>query len=397
MPWKECVPMDEKLLFIADYLRASTSLTKLCQRYGISRKTGYKWIDRYRLQGIDGLQEQSRRPKHNCFALSYAQRQAIVKLRTSQPGPLGPKKLQALLKQQWGEEQTPSKTTIYNVLKAEGLIKGQRRRRRVHPTEQPLRNSSQPNGLWSVDYKGQFKTADGCWCYPLTIMDHASRYLLAIDVYNSTNFKEARKSFERVFREYGLPERIRSDNGAPFASTGVAGLSRLAVWWIRLGIQPERIERGKPQQNGRHERMHRTLKQALGKEPAANAQELQIQIDAFRQHYNTQRPHESLGQQPPEQNYYPSSKAFPSILPAASYPPHWDTTIVSSNGLTYWRGLRIYIGYLLVGQVIGMQEVAAGQWEVYLNQTRIGCFNEDDKGGAQNDYITLKVLPMSVN
>lgn len=397
MPWKECVPMDEKLLFIADHLRAGLSITELCLRYGISRKTGYKWIARYRQLGTDGLQDQSRRPRSNCFALSYAQRQVIVKLRIDTPGQPGPKKLLALLRQQWGEENTPSKTAIYNILKAESLIQGQRKRRRVRPTEQPLRSCDEPNGLWSVDYKGQFKTADGRWCYPLTIMDHASRYLLAVDAYPSTNFQDAQQSFARVFREHGLPDRIRSDNGAPFASTGVAGLSRLAVWWIRLGIRPERIERGKPQQNGRHERMHRTLKQALGKEPAADRQALQVQLDAFRQYYNTQRPHESLAQQTPSQSYKASEHPLPQPLPPVKYLPHWETSAVSSNGLTYWRGLRIYIGYLLVGQEVGLLEIAEGQWEVYFADVRIGCFNENDKGGSKDDYITLKVLPMSVN
>lgn len=334
---------------------------------------------------------------HNRFAISYAQRQAIIELRTTTPGQPGPKKLMAMLEQRWGTGHTPSKTTIYNILKAEGLIQSQRRRRRVHPTEQPLRPSSEPNGLWSVDYKGQFKTADGQWCYPLTIMDHASRYLLAIDVYTGTGFEAAKHSFERVFQQHGLPSRIRSDNGAPFASTGVAGLSRLSVWWIRLGIEPERIERGKPQQNGRHERMHRTLKQALGKTPAANLQALQVQLEAFRQHYNEQRPHESLEQQTPSQRYRTSERTYPEQLPPARYPPHWETATVSSNGLVYWRGLRIYIGYLLAGQQIGMQEVAAGQWEVYLCNTRIGYFNQSDKDGIEDDYITLKVLPMSVN
>ena len=397
MPWKECVPMDEKLLFIADHLRATCSLSELCERYGISRKTGYKWIARYRQLGTDGLQDQSRKPLHNRFAISYAQRQAIIELRTTTPGQPGPKKLMALLEQRWGAGHTPSKTTIYNILKAAGLIQGQRRRRRVHPTEQPLRPSSEPNGLWSVDYKGQFKTADGQWCYPLTIMDHASRYLLAIDAYPSTGFAQAQHSFERVFQHHGLPSRIRSDNGASFASTGVAGLSRLAVWWIRLGIQPERIERGKPQQNGRHERMHRTLKHALGKTPAANLQALQVQLDAFRQHYNEQRPHESLEQQTPSQRYRSSDRTYPEQLPPAQYPPHWESSTVSRNGVVYWRGLRIYIGYLLAGQQIGMQEVAAGQWEVYLCNTRIGYFNQSDKDGIEDDYITLKVLPMSVN
>lgn len=265
MPWKECAPMDEKLLFIADHLRGGAPLSELCRRYGISRKTAYKWVERYRQLGMDGLQERSRRPHGNNQAISYAQRRAIIELRTQQRSQMGPKKLHALLLQRWGPQETPSKTTIYNVLKAEGLVCSRRVRRRSVPTAQPLRTSKQPNGVWSADYKGQFKTADGHWCYPLTIMDHASRYLLAVHVYDSPNYEDAKRSFEQVFRQYGLPERIRSDNGPPFATTGVAGLSRLAIWWIRLGIRPERIERGKPQQNGRHERMHRTLKHARAK------------------------------------------------------------------------------------------------------------------------------------
>lgn len=389
--------MDEKLLFIADHLRAGVSLSALCKRYGISRKTGYKWIKRYRQLGLDGLQEQSRRPAHNRLTLSYAQRQAIIELRTHEPGPPGPKKLQAMLQQQWGAQNAPSKTTIYNILKAQGLIHSQRKRRHVHPTQQPLQNADQPNGLWSVDYKGQFKTADGHWCYPLTIMDHASRYLLAVDAYTSTSYEEARRSFERVFREHGLPARIRSDNGTPFASTGVAGLSKLAVWWIRLGIRPERIARGKPQQNGRHERMHRTLKQALGSEPAADLCALQLRLDAFRQHYNAQRPHEGLEQQTPAQRYTASPRSYPQQLPALQYPPYWEKQKVSSNGLIYWRDLRIYIGYLLSGQEVGMQEVEPGQWQVSLGAVRIGYFREEDKGGAKGDYLSLKVLPMSVN
>ncbi len=389
--------MDEKLLFIADHLRGSESLTQLCSRYGISRKTGYKWLERYRQTGISGLEDRSRRPHHNALRVSYAQRQAIIELRSKEPGQPGPKKLHALLLQRWGPEHTPSKTSIYNILKSAGLIHSQRSRRRVARTEQPLANSKQPNGIWSVDYKGQFKTADGHWCYPLTIMDHASRYLLAIDVHTGTNSQDARSSFDKAFRKYGLPERIRSDNGAPFASTGVAGLSKLSLWWIRLGITPERIKPGHPQQNGRHERMHRTLKSTLGKEPARDKYDLQAQIDAFVEYYNECRPHESLGQQTPALHYKASTKHYPETLPPLQYPPHWDSATVVQNGLIYWRGLRIYIGYLLKGQRIGMQEVAAGQWEVYLAQIRIGFFNEADKGGTQKDYISLNVLPMSMS
>lgn len=385
--------MDERLLFIADHLRSGLSVSELCRRYGVSRKTGYKWIERYRQQGVDGLEERSRRPHGNGLAISYAQRQAIIELRTREPGPPGPKKLHTLLLQRWASEDVPSRTSIYNILKEAGLIDRRRSRRRVQPTPQPLLSAQEPNGVWSVDYKGQFRTADGQWCYPLTIMDHASRYLLAVHVYGSTNYQDARESFERVFGQYGLPQRIRSDNGAPFASTAVAGLSRLAVWWIRLGIRPERIERGKPQQNGRHERMHRTLKQALGKEPVADRAQLQARLDEFVRHYNEQRPHEGLGQQMPAQHYRRSDRAHSPRLVPLQYPSHWEAQRVSQNGLIYWRALRIYIGYLLAGQWVGMEEIAADQWEVYLGQVRLGCFNVADAGGDKNDYLTLRCHP----
>ena len=271
MPWKEVRPMDEKLLFLADYLREAGNFSCLCERYGISRKTGYKWVERYREGGVEGLGERSRRPHHNAIEIPYATRQAILELRTAQRDVPGPKKIQALLQRRFGDEAIPSRTSIYNILKAAGQIKPRRRIRRVQPCRSPLRSASCPNELWSADYKGQFKTRDGQWCYPLTIMDHASRYLLACDGQRGIHQQGARAGFERLFREYGLPERIRTDNGVPFATTAVGGLSRLSIWWIRLGIVPERIEPGQPHQNRRHERIAPSLQLDFGHNPGANS------------------------------------------------------------------------------------------------------------------------------
>jgi transposase InsO family protein len=383
--------MDEKLLFLADYLREQSPFSQLCERYGISRKTGYKWVHRYRQAGLDGLAERSRRPLHSAEAIPYAIRQAVLEIRTSQRDTRGPKKIQALLARRFGNDAVPAKTSIYNILKAAGQITERRRARRVQPNRSPLRDATQPNELWSADYKGQFKTADRQWCYPLTIMDHASRYLLACDGYSGTRLPEARQSFERLFREYGLPERIRTDNGAPFASTGVGGLSRLSIWWIRLGIVPERIKPGQPQQNGRHERMHRTLKRTLGDTVCADLAEQQSWLDGFLQDYNVNRPHEGLGQQRPLDCYCPSPRPYPERLPELDYPAYFQRSRVAQNGLIYWRSLRIYIGYLLAGEWIGLEEVDAGQWEAYFGVVRIGRFDESQTTGNKEDYLTLRL------
>lgn len=390
MPWKEVRPMDERVLFIADYLRKSNNFSQLCERYGISRKTGYKWVERYRATGADGLIERSRRPHRAGQETPYAIRQAILELR-DQRDPPGPKKLQALLAQRFDEDAVPSKTTIYNILRRAGKIEPQRRAKCIKASPAKLRPASEPNELWSADYKGQFKTRDGAWCYPLTVMDHASRYLLGCQGLPGTRFEETRAVFERLFREYGLPERIRTDNGVPFASLGVGNLSRLSVWWIRLGIRPERIEPGQPQQNGRHERMHRTLKRSLDIPLAADLPTQQRQLDDFRRHYNDQRPHEGLAQRPPAQCYAPSPRPYPRRLPGLEYPSYFHSGRVSRNGVVYWRALRIYIGYLLAGEWIGIEAIGDGVWDVYFGPVHLGQFDERLPSGRQGDYLSLRV------
>ena len=390
MPWKEVRPMDERVLFIADYLRKANSFSQLCERYGISRKTGYKWVERYRATGADGLIERSRRPHRAGQETPYAIRQAILELR-DQRDPPGPKKLQALLAQRFDEDAVPSKTTIYNILRRAGKIEPQRRAKCIKASPAKLRPASEPNELWSADYKGQFKTRDGAWCYPLTVMDHASRYLLGCQGLPGTRFEETRAVFERLFREYGLPERIRTDNGVPFASLGVGNLSRLSVWWIRLGIRPERIEPGQPQQNGRHERMHRTLKRSLDIPLAADLPTQQRQLDDFRRHYNDQRPHEGLAQRPPAQCYAPLPRPYPRRLPGLEYPSYFHSGRVSRNGVVYWRALRIYIGYLLAGEWIGIEAIGDGVWDVYFGPVHLGQFDERLPSGRQGDYLSLRV------
>jgi putative transposase len=390
MPWKDLRPMDERVLFVADYVRELYDFTELCARYGVSRKTGYKWVERYRHEGTEGLQERSRRPLSQPTQLPYAVQQAIIQLRGSRRMELGPKKIQTRLRERFPDQTVPSRTTIYNVLKRAGLITPRRLRRRVAPSGGVLDGIQVPNGLWSADFKGQFITGDRHWCYPLTVMDHASRYLLGCRALPGTRGAETRTSFERLFRRYGLPERLRTDNGVPFASLGSAGLSRLSIWWIRLGIVPERIKPGQPQQNGRHERMHRTLKRAAAQPPAPNARAQQRRFDVFRRHYNAERPHEALAQRTPASVYTLSPRPYPERLPEMIYPSYMHAHRVCDTGLIYWNAWRIYVGYLLAGEHVGIEPVGDGLWNVHFGPIRLGGFDERNLK-PEEDYLTLKL------
>ena len=390
MPWKDCRPMDERLLFIADYVREISSFSDLCARYGISRKTGYKWVARYRLDGAEGLAERNSRPLSRPTQIPYSVEQAIIELRGNSRVELGPKKIQACLRARYPDLVPPSRTTIYNVLKRAGLIKPRRLRRRVASSRRLITEASDPNVLWSADFKGQFLTGDRRWCYPLTVMDHSSRYLLGCRALPGTRTVETRQAFERLFRCYGLPQRLRTDNGVPFASLGTAGLSRLSIWWIRLGIVPERIQPGRPQQNGRHERMHRTLKQAVVRPAASSVAAQQRRFDRFRHQYNTCRPHEALAQHTPASCYSSSPRGYPKRLPEMVYPGYMAVNRVCDSGLIYWNAWRIYVGYLLSGEYVGVEATGDGVWTVYFGPVCLGSFDERTlKHG--DDYFTLKL------
>ena len=391
MPWKEVKPMDQKLLFIADHLREVTTFSGLCLRYGISRKTGYKWVARYEALGFEGLQDQPRRPRQHPLCTPYAVRKAIIEQRSGHRDPPGPKKIRVLLEQNHPDWDIPSKTTIYNILVEEGLIRPQRRRNRVPAGQQPFAPVHEPNDVWSADFKGQFKTRDGVWCYPLTVMDHQSRYLLACRNFDGTQYEPTRKAFELLFREYGMPWRIRTDNGVPFASRSAGGLSELSKWWVRLGIMPERIEPGKPQQNGRHERMHKTLKEATAIPPAQTTQLQQQAFDEFRTRYNNERPHESLGQKVPASQYRPSTRPMPEKLPELEYPGHFRVNLVHHSGIINHQGHRVYIAGLLKGERVGVEETADGVWDVYFGPLRLGSFDMRQIVKARNDYLRLNV------
>lgn len=383
--------MDEKVKFIADHLRGGISHSGLCRRYSISRKTGYKWVHRYEAEALKGLNEQSRRPYSSPQRTPYVVRQAIVELRQSRRSPLGAKKIQALLRERFPDQPPPSKTTIYHILQAAGLTQPQRRRHRISPYAEPFAPVTGPNGVWSVDFKGQFQLTDGRWCYPLTLMDHYSRYLLGCHGVTGTDTRQAKRLFMRWFQTYGLPERIRSDNGVPFASRAAGGLSRLSIWWIRLGILPERIEPGKPQQNGRHERMHRTLKQATVQPPASGFQAQQRRFDAFRVDYNEERPHEALDQRPPASCYQRSPRVYPARLPEPEYPGYFVTHRVSSTGVIYAHNGQVYLSHLLAGERVGLEQIDDGVWDAYFGPIRLGTYNQRQPRSGKTPYWTIRV------
>lgn len=391
MPWKEVKPMQQKILFIADHLRHVASMAELCAQYGISRKTGYKWLQRFHELGIEGLNEQPRRPTNSPTQTPYRIQQTIIALRQQFQITPGAKKLQVLLAQRYPHETIPSRSTIYNILNRAGLVQARRRKRRVAPYPQPFAPVTEVNELWSVDYKGQFKLRNARWCYPLTVMDHQSRYLCGCKALKGPRLKDTRAAFVCLFREYGLPRRIRSDNGTPFASTARGGLSQLAVWWIRLGILPERIEPGKPQQNGRHERMHRTLKQAATRPPSRSLRAQQQRFDAFCKEYNHQRPHEALQQQTPASVYAPSPRPYPERLPPLHYPDYFEVRKVSGNGVMYWRNKLVYISHLLKDETVGLEEIDDGIWKVYFGPVKLGQFDERDFNDNTRSYLSIKV------
>jgi transposase InsO family protein len=390
MPWIEVKPMDQKVLFIADWLRGVSSVSDLCDVYNVSRKTGYKWLKRYGQFGIDGLHEASRKPHCSPQKTPYPVRQAILSLRTCGGMILGPKKIQVLLKKRFPNESPPSKTTIYNILHAEGVVSKRRRKQRVAPFPKPFAPERQVNDVWSADFKGQFRLKNREYCYPLTVMDHHSRYLLCCQGMAGPRFRETQAAFERLFEKYGLPQRIRTDNGVPFASKAAGGLSRLSIWWITLGILPERIDPGKPQQNGRHERMHRTLKQAATRPPEQSFRSQQKRFDLFCESYNCERPHEALEQQTPTSCYQSSERAYTITPEPLTYPEYFAVRRVQSNGTASIRNNMVYITHLLKGYDIGLNEIEQGVWDAYFGPVRLGRFDEREAKSKSVSYLSLK-------
>ena len=365
--------MNERTILIGDYLSGEYSMAELARRRGVSRKTVYKWIERYEQGGAEGLTEHCRAAHHHPNETSREMEERILSWKEKRPSWGAPKIHSKLVEL----ADCPAESTVSNVLKRHGLTRALRRRLRATPSAGPLRDGQGPNQIWCVDFKGWFRLGNGRRCDPLTISDQYSRYMLCCQgMVRVPQVLTVKPLFIRTYREYGLPEKIRTDNGTPFASTGLGGLTSLSVWWLRLGIQLERIEPGHPEQNGRHERLHRTLKAAVLKPPCWSLQQQQQAFDAFRQDYNQERPHEALGQKPPALFYQPSARQYPERLPEVGYPCGWIERRVSPGGQLKWRGLKLHVIHALVGQVVGLEAIAEGLWKLHFMSLELGHIDE---------------------
>jgi transposase InsO family protein len=377
MPWKECSVMDERLRFVARLLDGE-AMSEVCREFGISRKTGYKIFNRYKECGLEALSDRSRRPVRYANQLPPQLEGLIVNLKCDKPH-WGARKLRELLVRRLdGDIRVPARSTIHAVLHRHGLVKGLDRPRR-RATGTPLSRGAAPNDLWGADFKGEFKLGNGRYCYPLTVTDHASRFLLLCEALESTREDPVITAFDQLFRARGLPHAIRSDNGVPFASpNALFNLSKLSVWWLRLGIEIERIKPGNPHQNGRHERMHLTLKKETTRPPGMNSLQQQARFDAFVQEFNAERPHEALDMKCPAEVYSASPRPYDG-LPDLSYPLHDREVLVTNCGRICMHRKRINVSTVLAGQRLGIKEVDDGIWIVSFMRYDLGFIDLEQK------------------
>lgn len=374
MPWQERNALDQRNEFINEWLKREKPMAELCRAYGISRKCGYKWLERFEENGRAGLCDASRAPRHSPQAIAASVAAAILAERRKHPS-WGARKIRLVLGRQKPGFVWPAASSIGELLKREGLITARRPRRRTPPQKGPLAHAAAPNQVWCADFKGWFYCGDGMRCDPFTVTDAFSRYLLCCRAVEKSDGPHVRALMEAIFRQYGLPEAIRTDNGSPFASRAPGGLSRLSMWWLQLGIRHERIEPGRPDQNGRHERMHRTLKQETASPPAANWRRQQRAFADFERVYNEQRPHEALAGKTPGGLYAASARCYPARLPELEYPPGAHRRRISQQGSLKWRSERTFLSEVLARQTVGLLETEEEFFEVYYGPLLIGWFD----------------------
>lgn len=374
MPWKERCVVETRMEFVVRLVQGER-MSDLCREYEISRKTGYKIYERYRQIGLVGLEDQSRAPKVHPNETPAEIRELIVEAKKKRPT-WGSKKLREGLLLRHPGVSMPARCTIDEILKRAGLVTPRRVRRRVPVYPETLSQSKAPNDIWCADFKGQFRLGNGNLCYPLTITDHYSRYLICCTALESTNGAEVFVAFDDAFSRYGLPRFIRTDNGTPFASLGLGALTKLSAWWVGLGIVPERIEAGHPEQNGRHERMHRTLKAEATRPPARNLLVQQERFDVFLQEFNEDRPHEALAMKRPTEVFCPSHISYPRPSASLNYPLHDHACRVSPSGMIKWPQLLprngIYLTTALAGHKVGLRELEDGRWLVTFAYSDLG-------------------------
>ena len=375
MPWKEADAMELRVEFIRDWLKKTHSVSDLCALYGVSRKTAYKWLDRYMNDGPDWAMDRGHEASvvHNKTPREVEQ--ALLQMRQRHRS-WGARKLLHQVGREQPELMLPRASTVCDILKRNGLITPRPRRRAIGHPGRPSSVISGPNDSWSADFKGQFRTGDGIYCYPLTVTDNYSRYILGCQALPGTLFEPTKAIFTRVFREYGLPRSIKTDNGVPFSSPTLGRLSQLSVWWLKLGVMPVLTEPGKPQQNGRHERMHKTLKAETLKPPAGNSRAQQRKFNTFVREFNEVRPHESLDMETPRQQHVISPRMMPDKLTPVEYPDRFEVRYVSANGGIRWQNQWVNVSSVLKGEYVGLEPIDDGIWDVYYSCKKIGRLHE---------------------
>ena len=375
MPWKEADAMELRVEFIRDWLKKTHSVSDLCALYGVSRKTAYKWLDRYMNDGPDWAMDRGHEASvvHNKTPREVEQ--ALLQMRQRHRS-WGARKLLHQVGLEQPELMLPRASTVCDILKRNGLITPRPRRRAIGHPGRPSSVISGPNDSWSADFKGQFRTGDGIYCYPLTVTDNYSRYILGCQALPGTLFDPTKAIFTRVFREYGLPRSIKTDNGVPFSSPTLGRLSQLSVWWLKLGVMPVLTEPGKPQQNGRHERMHKTRKAETLKPPAGNSRAQQRKFNTFVREFNEVRPHESLDMETPRQQHVISPRMMPDKLTPVEYPDRFEVRYVSANGGIRWQNQWVNVSSVLKGEYVGLEPIDDGIWDVYYSCKKIGRLHE---------------------
>ena len=391
LPWSDTSPEAEQIRFIVWWKEGRVTFADACRQFGISRKTGYKRLRRFESQGWEGLGDLRRVPHSHPNKTPVAVSERLIWERHERPT-WGPKKLVARLRVEEPEVAWPAPSTVGEILDRAGLVRHRRRRRHTAPWSTPFAAADGPNDVWCIDFKGWFRTGDGVRIDPLTMQDAFSRYLLVCQDLPLPRTAQARGVLERAFREYGLPRAIRSDNGPPFASVGLGSLSPLAVWWVKLGIIPERIEPAHPEQNGRLERLHRTLKAETATPPQPTRRKQQRAFDTFRMSYNEERPHEALGQQPPASKYLPSDRSYPSRVCAPDYEAGVTIRRVRTNGEIKWKGDTVYLSESLRGEPVGLVQQDDRTWTIQFGPLVIGLLDDHAKCIV---HTPTKVLPMS--
>lgn len=387
MPWNVSGVVEKRKQFVIEHESGNWTMTDLCRAHGISRETGYEVLRRFQKLGWEGLEERSRAPKRHPNQTPEEIEEMVLALRRAHMH-WGPRKLRALLERQEPEVEWPAVSTLGAILAREGLVVPRKKRRRTPLYTEPLRHATEANRVWCADFKGWFRTGDGKRVDPLTVTDACSRYLLRCQAVDKTDTVRAKAIFEAAFREYGLPEFMRTDNGAPFASRAIAGLSQLSVWWIKLGIKPERIVPGHPEQNGRHERMHRTLKQETASPPAANLRAQQRAMDQFRHDYNHLRPHEALEMRTPASCYQASPRPYPGRVCEPEYDLGVEVRKVRERGQISWRGHRdVFLTEALIGERVGLYPVDDRFYLIYFATVPIARFDSHE----------LRVMPLTRN